>query len=92
VWAPLRGSAPKHAVGVTYSPRLAGRPPGSREQYLGQWPQQETAYQQAVTVRTQLEALAADTGQLAVDGDPAARAIRDALRQQGILLPLPAKP
>ena len=48
---------------------------------------QEQPYDQAVNFRTQLNSLAADTVRLANDGDPAAKAITEALRRQGVTLP-----
>ncbi len=51
---------------------------------------QETAFQNAMKLRARLEGIAADTAKLAIDGDPAARVIRDDLRQMGIVLPAPS--
>ncbi len=51
--------------------------------------QQQASYEQALSFRNQLEGIASETAKLAADGDPAAQAIQEALRQSGIYLPPP---
>src|SRR5262249_11311851 len=63
----------------------------TRSDLLGALGRQEQSYDQAVNFRTQLSNLAADTVKLANDGDPAAKAVTEALRRQGVALP-EAKP
>lgn len=51
---------------------------------------QETAFQDAAKLRARLEAIAADTAKLAIDGEPAARVVCHDLRRMGIVLPAPS--
>jgi hypothetical protein len=48
---------------------------------------QKEPFKAALTLRDRLDALAADTAKLAQDGDPAAKAIAEALKSEGITLP-----
>jgi hypothetical protein len=61
----------------------------ARDQLTAALGQQEAPFREAVALRDQLDAIARDTATLAAGGDPAAKAIVDALRQQGIALPPP---
>jgi hypothetical protein len=63
----------------------------ARGQLVTALSQQDAPYREAVALRDRLDAIAQDT-ELAASGDPAAKAIIDALRQQGIALPPPRKP
>jgi hypothetical protein len=60
---------------------------GIRSELVAARVQQQATYDQALNFRHQLEGIAADTAKLAADGDPAAQAIEDALRQQGLTFP-----
>jgi len=65
---------------------------GARGDLIAAQARQQNAYDQSVDYRNQLDAIAVDTVTLASQGDPAAKAITDALRQQGIKLPEPKQP
>jgi hypothetical protein len=60
---------------------------GARSDLVAAAARQERAYNQALNFRNQLEAIATDTVKLAGDGDPAAKAITEALKSEGIILP-----
>jgi hypothetical protein len=62
----------------------------SRSELIAVRAQQEASYEQALNFRNQLYGIAADTAKLAAGGDPAAKAIQEALLQEGITLPPPA--
>jgi hypothetical protein len=62
----------------------------TRSELIAALAQQQASYEQALNFRNQLYGIAADTAKLAADGDPAAIAIQEALRQEGITLPPPA--
>jgi hypothetical protein len=64
---------------------------GVRGDLVAALSQQQASYEQSVSFRNQLEGIAADTAKLAADGDPAAQAIQEALRQSGIYLPSPSR-
>ena len=52
---------------------------------------QEATVQEGLKLRRQLEALAGQTAQLAVDGDEAAKKVVDQMKRQGITLSPPKK-
>lgn len=60
---------------------------GGRSDLMAASTQQEQTYKDAIAFRDQLDGIAADTVKLANAGDPAAKAIVDALGRSGIVLP-----
>lgn len=62
---------------------------GDRQRLNAARSAQEQSFQQATNLRKRLDAIAGDAALLAIDGDPAARVIREDLRRMGIVLPAP---